>query len=59
MYGWQLGELKIWYGSWRVYLKNNYYLKIMTYSEMNSVSFKQTVLLMVVDNTGLDYMKEL
>ena len=59
MYGWQLGELKIWFGSWRVYLKNNYYLKIMTYSEMNSVSFKQTVLLMVVDNTGLDYMKEL
>ena len=59
MYGWQWGELQIWYGSWRVYLKNNYSLRIMTYSEMNLVLLKQTVLLMVVDNTGLDYMKEL
>ena len=31
----------------------------MAYSEMNSVSFKQTILLVVVDNTGLDYIKEL
>ena len=31
----------------------------MTYSEMNSVLFKLTILLVVVDNTGLDYIKEL
>ena len=38
---------------------NYCYWKIVAYSEMNSVSFKQTIFLVVVDNTELDYIKEL